>query len=106
MIKFIKSFFGTSKVATETPAPPYKVEAQPAPVEEVQKPAEVNTVAVAVALDLETSDMGTAPAKKPRAPRAPKATTPKVVKPKVEKAPKAVKPKAPAKAKAVKAKKA
>ena len=96
MIKFLKSFFGAHKptepAKVETPA----VEAQK-PVEEVQTPAEANPVAVAVALDLETADMG-APAKKPRAPRAPKvkvAAAPKA-------APKAKAEKAPAKKAAAK----
>lgn len=83
MLKFIKSFFGGYKAPE--PTAPYKVET---PVVEEQKPAEANPVAVAVALDLETADMGKAPAKKPRAPRAPKAEkAPKAPKAKAEKAP-------------------
>lgn len=88
MIKFLKSFFGGYKAPEQ--AAPYKVETPVA--EPAQQPAEVNPVAVAVALDLETADMGKAPAKKPRAPRAPKA----------EKAPKAKAEKAPAKKAAAK----
>lgn len=84
MLKFIKSFFGGYKAPEQSA--PYKVETPAA--EAVQQPAEANPVAVAVALDLETADMGKAPAKKPRAPRAPKAEkAPKAPKAKAEKAP-------------------
>jgi len=82
MLKFIKSFFKKSEpaVAESETVAPYKVEAKveftPAPVVEQATEAMVESIA---------------PAKKPRAPRKPKA----------EKAPAVKKPRAPLKPKAV-----
>ena len=80
MLKFIKSFFKKSEPAVAETVAPYKVEAKvdfiPAPVAEQATEAMVESIA---------------PAKKPKAPRKPKA----------EKAPAVKKPRAPRKPKAV-----